>query len=357
MKKLKLGLIVIGVAALLAWAGRAAVTRTVEKPAAEIARVVRQDLGSYVKATGVARAAIDAEVRVGVQAPSVLRRLHVRVGDSVKQGQLLAELESRSLRARTGQAQAAIKSADANLRFQTSDLARKRQLVERQVLAPSELDLAEREFTLAEASLAEARANLATNRAQVDETRVTAPISGVVASIATHEGEAVSAGLAAPTLLTIIDLDRLETWAYVDETDIGRVKVGQQASFTVDSYPDREVKGHVVSVYPKPEIRDNVVDYIVVLGITMPQDVTLRPEMTANVKIALERRNDVLAIPRRAVHREAGRNVVYLPSGNSVAHRPVTTGARDDSYTEIIDGLREGDPVLLAEPSADNAAQ
>ena len=357
MKKVKISLIALGAAALLAWAGRAAVTRTAAKPHNEIAHAAKSDLGASVKATGVVRAPTDAEVRVGVQSPGVMRRLHVRVGDSVEKGQLLAEFESRALKAKCGQAEAAVKSAEANLRFETLDAARKRMLVEREVLATSELDRTERDLALSQAALAETRANLATVRAQLEETRVFAPISGIVASIATHEGENVTAGLAAPTLLTLINLKRLETWAYVDETDVGRINIGQQARFTVDSYPDREVAGHVVSIYPKPEIRDNVVDYIVVLEIEPSKDVTLRPEMTANVKITLDRRNHVLAIPRRAVHRELGRNFVFVPSGNSSVQRPVTLGARDDTFTEIVDGLHEGDAVLLGELPADNSSQ
>jgi len=100
VKKLVIGVIAVGVAALLACAGRAAVTGATQKPHGEVVRFVRADLGSYVKATGVVRAAIDAEVRVGVQSPGVWRRLHVRVGDEVQKGQWLAELESRSLRAK-----------------------------------------------------------------------------------------------------------------------------------------------------------------------------------------------------------------------------------------------------------------
>lgn len=349
MKRLLIGVVAVGIAALLAWAGRATVTGAAEQPRGEVVRVVRGDLGSAVKATGVVRAAIDAEVRVGVQSPGVLRRLHVRVGDRVQKGQLLAELESRSLKARCGQAQASLRSAEANLRFETNDSARKRKLVAQEVLSPSELDRTEREFALAEASVAQARANIAAARAELDDTRIAAPMDGVVASIATREGESIATGLSAPALLTLLDLSRLETWAYVDETDIGRVKLGQQARFTVDSYPDREIEGHVVAIYPKPEIRDNVVDYLVVIGITIPEDLTLRPEMTANVKITLDRHENVLTIPRRAVHRELGHSFVLVPSGSVTTRRPVTTGNRDDTNMEILDGLREGEAVLLGE--------
>lgn len=354
----KLVIILAGVALLasVAWFGRAAVLRPPENLQNVTARVTRREISFVVKATGVVRAAIDAEVRVGVQSPGVLRRLHVRVGDAVKQGQLLAELESRSLRAKHGQALAAVQSSQANLTFETAELTRKQKLVAEQALAPRELEVGERSFALAAAALAEARASVAYSRALLEETRISAPISGVVATIATREGETVSAGLSAPTFLTLIDLKRLETWAYVDETDIGRIRTGQQARFTVDSYPDREVQGHVTAIYPKPEIRDNVVDYIVVLGFVAPNEITLRPEMTANVKIELGQRDKVLTVPRRCVQREQGRAFVLTATGKSFERRPVKTGAQDDNYTEIVEGLSDGAQVMVGEPPTDNAS-
>ena len=357
MKKLALGMIAIAAAALLAWAGRAAIMSPPEAIHSQTARATLNDLGTVVKATGVVRPAIDAEVRVGVQSPGVLRRLHVRVGERVAKGQLLAELEARSLRAKTNQALAALQSAQANLRFEITELARKRELVAQQVVAPRELDLAERSFAIADAAVAEARANLAGMRAQLDETRILAPISGVVSTIVTREGETVAAGLAAPTFLTLIDLQRLETWAYVDETDIGRIRVGQKAHFAVDSYPDQPLDAEVVAIYPKPEIRDNVVDYIVVLGFSAQSDVTLRPEMTASVRIALEHKGPVLTVPRRSLHSEQGRSYVLLPNGIAPTRRYVKTANRDDNNIEIIEGLSNGDEVLVGQATTDTTAK
>jgi RND family efflux transporter MFP subunit len=345
----------VALAASIAWFGRAAVLGPPEHLPTETARATRRAVKSVIRATGVVRAALDAEVRVGVQSPGVLRRLHVRVGDQVKKGQLLAELESRSLRAKHGQALASVQSSEADLRFETAELARKQQLVAEQALAPRELEVGERNFALATAALAEARSNVAFSRALLEETRITAPISGVVAAVTTREGETVASGVSAPTLLTLIDLKRLETWAYVDETDIGRVSLGQQARFTVDSYPEREVEGKVTAIYPKPEIRDNVVDYIVIVGFVAPNDVTLRPEMTANVKIALEQRIGALTVPRRSVRREQGSAFVFTATSDVPTRHPVKTGAQDDNYTEIIEGLNEGAQVIVGELPSESA--
>jgi macrolide-specific efflux system membrane fusion protein len=170
-----------------------------------------------------------------------------------------------------------------------------------------------------------------------------------VASVTTQEGETVAASFAAPTFLTLLDPLRLEVWAYVDETDIGRIRLGQTARFTVDTYGDHEFTGRVSAVYPKAEIRDNVVNYVTVLRFDPPRDRTLRPEMTTTVRIALDSRENVLTLPIRAVRSEGGRAFVFLPRGADIERQWVKTGMRDESHVEIVEGLREGDEVLVGD--------
>jgi multidrug efflux pump subunit AcrA (membrane-fusion protein) len=161
----------------------------------------------------------------------------------------------------------------------------------------------------------------------------------------------VAASFAAPTFVTLIDPARLEVWVYVDETDIGRVRIGQKAQFTVDTYGDHAFDGRVTAVYPKAEIRDNVVNYISVLTFAAPRDRVLRPEMTTTVRIALDLRKGVLALPIRAVRWEGGRAFVLSPGAGATGpqRRWVSAGRRDDSYVEIIEGLGEGDAVLVGD--------
>jgi HlyD family secretion protein len=347
MKKLAWG-VATGLAALpLAFLGRAVVTGGQDRePRPEVVRVARRAMGSTVKATGVVKPRIGAEVRVGSRVSGVVARLHVRIGDTVVRGQLLAELETRELSARRDQAAATLAAAGADLQYARTDLQRKRELSATQLLAPAEQDAAERNRAVAEQQYAEAAANLDFARTQLDYSRITAPIGGIVASVATQEGETVAASLAAPTFVTLVDLARLEVWAYVDEMDIGRIQRGQTARFTVDTYPDHEFAGRVTAVYPQAEIRDNVVNYVTVVTFDPPRDRTLRPEMTATVRIAQETRENVLAVPRRAVRREQGRAFVLTAAGEK---RWVKVGSRDDNECEIVDGLREGDEVLLSE--------
>jgi RND family efflux transporter MFP subunit len=274
------------IALLIAVLALACAPREPEAQAAAAVAPPPQRANSHeVKATGVIKPMIGAEVRVGSRVSGVVRRLYVRVGDVVRAGAALAELDDRDLVARRNEARAALGLARANADYARADLRRKEELHAGALLAASELDVARRANAVAAQQVAQAQASLDFAAAQLDYAKIVAPIGGVVASVATQEGETVAASFAAPTFVTLIDLSRLEVWAYVDETDIGRIRVGQPARFTVDTYGDEEFAGRVAAIYPRPEIRDNVVDYVTVIRFDPPHERTLRPEMTTTVRI------------------------------------------------------------------------
>ncbi|MFT3828315.1 MAG: efflux RND transporter periplasmic adaptor subunit [Opitutaceae bacterium] len=270
---------------LFCWRAARADTPAPPTATAPIAQTVSRNLALIVKASGVIKPQVGAEVRVGSQLSGVVRQLHVQVGDQVEAGQKLAELDDRELRTLHAKAVADHRLALAELRYAAANRDRQRAIAAARAISADALDMAERAHTVAEQQVAAAQAAVDYAHVQLDRAVITAPIGGVVASVATQEGETVSASFAAPTFVTLIDLRRLEVWAYVDETDIGRVEPGQRATFTVDTYGAEEFSGVVTAIYPKAEIRDNVVDYIVVLRFEPRPGRTLRPEMTAIVRI------------------------------------------------------------------------
>ena len=348
MKKLLAGsLAVVAIAAAIVFSRTLAARSEPSPGGAEIVRVARRNVGAVVKATGLIKPRVGAEVRVGSRLSGLVKRLYVRVGDAIEKGQILAELDDRDLVARRDEAAASLERSRAELRYAQADLRRKRELHGSRVIAPDELDLAERACAVAEQGVAVARASLTYAETQLDYTRIVAPISGVVASVATQEGETVAASFSAPTFVTLIDLTRLEVWAYVDETDIGRIAIGQKAAFTVDTYGDQEFVGNVTAVYPKAEIRDNVVNYVTVVRFQSPSDRVLRPEMTTTVRIALELHENVPSLPVRAVRWDGSRAFVLCRRDRAVERRWITTGSRDENFWEITDSLREGDAVLV----------
>jgi len=222
------------------------------------------------------------------------------------------------------------------------------------------LELARTHYT---EDLKAARADAERSKATLDKARIElsyatlkAPISGVIASVSTQEGETVAAGLNAPTFVTIINLDRLQVDAFVDEVDIGKVHLGQKATFTVDSFPGKEFEGKVAAVHPKAVLQENVVYYDVVVEVTSPYGGLLRPEMTASVTIYLEARQGVLAIPAKAVKRRAGKTIVYVPAAGGAEPREIKVGWKDGAYLEVVSGLREGETVLLEAPANEAGA-
>jgi RND family efflux transporter MFP subunit len=350
--------IVRGLAWLLALGGLAALglaaVRSVAGPGTEPAvretvRVTRRDVGRIIRATGVIKPAVGAEVRVGSRVSGVVTRLHVRIGDVVRQGDLLAELDARELVARRDDAAAALRVVDANLAYARAELARQQQLLADRLLPPSELDLVVRAAEVAAQQRSQAEATLDFAATQLSYARIVAPISGVVASVSTQEGETVAASFAAPTFLTLIDLGRLEVRAYVDETDIGRIARGQPASFTVDTYGEDVFAGTVDAIYPQAEVRDNVVNYVAVIRFARPAGRTLRPEMTTAVRLPLDVRRHTLALPLRAIRQDGGTTYVMRRRGATFLRQGVRLGVRDDSYGEVIDGVADGDEVLVGD--------
>lgn len=396
-------LLLLAAAPLVAAVGLYVLLHPREAPAdagIQTSRVVRHTLRTQVQATGLVRAVTGAEVKVGARISGQVERLYANVGDKVDRGAPIAKLDDRDLRARVGRARADLAAARAQLALvrrgargeeiaesdatvrqavAEADLAELQQrrtdaLVQKGYAGQEELDRARRDTAVAQArrAAAESRAALVKTRflpedvalaeakvaqaqAMVDEaeatlsyTTIAAPITGVIAQVATQEGETVSAGLNSPTFVTLIDLDRLEVAAYVDEVDVGRIAVGSPAVFTVDAFPDVEFKGSVTAVYPRAVVQSNVVNYITTVRIENSEG-RLKPDMTANVVIELAARANVVAVPDRALKREGGKTVVAVVGPQGRETRPVRVGLRGGGLTEIVSGLAEGERIVTAE--------
>ncbi len=318
-----------------------------EQEEQEIHAVGRRDISATVMAMGVVRPMVGAEVKVGSRVSGVVTRLRANIGDYVQAGQVIAEIDNAEFRARLSQNEASLAKAQAELALARLNLERLGNMAEREFVSRQQVDVSESALQVATAQERLAKANVESAHIQLSYTRITAPIGGVVASVATQEGETVAASFAAPTFVNIIDLDRLEVQAFVDETDIGRIQEGQVAWFSVDSYPAEEFEGEITAIFPKAVIQDNVVNYVVTIRIIDRKGHTLRPEMTAAVTIILEPRADVLAVPATAVARERSERYVMVMEGDSPARRTVRVGWTQGGWTEITDGLAEGERILL----------
>lgn len=324
-------------------------------PRGKQVKVKRGPIKRLVTSTGTVTTQVGATVKVGARVSGRVEKLLVAVGQQVKAGQVVAIIEHRDLQARLDQARAELNEVRVQLKQAKLDLKRRERLVKDDMISREEADQARREVEVLNARLTAAEARLVTARINLEYATIKAPISGVVAEVSTQEGETVAASLSAPTFITIVDLGRLQVDDYVDETDVGLVKPGQAAWFTVDAFPDRRFKGRVQAIHPSAKIIDNVVYYTVIIQIDDQYKGLLKPEMTANVSIIVGRRSDVLWVPSGAVRRKKGKEVVYVKEQENVRPQTVITGWSQENRTEIKKGLKEGQTVIIPQSASSSS--
>ena len=361
----------------------------------EFKSVTRQNVYQKVIATGTVSLKTGAEVKIGARISGQVKSLLVKIGDFIREGDKIAVIEHEDLILRVARFQADLEAENARfekilaegpleinkaraeiqeLQVQVSlamkMLERNLQLnkkgfiadalvdeaTERLDVLKAKVNLAKEELKLKQSQLENdsrlaktmvnrASASLKEEGIQLSYAKITAPIDGIVAFVSTQEGETVVASLNAPTFVTLIDLRKLEMTVYVDETDIGRIKVGQNALFTVDTYSEQFFKGKVREIHPKAVIKDNVVNYEVILDIEKKNVSKLRPEMTANVVVTTGTRKNVLTIPKVAVKRESKKTFAVLEIDGKLDDRQVELGWRDGKIIQVISGLKEGERV------------
>ncbi len=322
--------------------------------------VDRGDIAPSISANGTLNPV--SVVNVGTQISGTILRLHANFNDQVSAGQILAELDPALLNAGLKQSEANLQSAQANLRLADTKEARTRTLVAKGFIAKAELDQAVQTLDAAKAQLALAKAQVERDQANLRYSVIRSPVSGVVIARSIDVGQTVAASFQTPTLFQIAqDLTEMQIDTSIAEADIGRVRLGQEVTFGVDTFPDKTYVGNVRQIRLNPTIQQNVVTYNVVLG-AKNADGSLLPGMTAHVQIATERRQSVLRVPNAALRykprdednppKGGGQRFYKLVDGKPAAIT-VKTGAADAGYTEITGGeLRAGDQVIVRERGA-----
>jgi macrolide-specific efflux system membrane fusion protein len=306
----------------------------------------RRVVETTVSASGTVKLKTGAEVRVGAQISGIVEKLNVSIGSRVRQNDVIAQIDSRSIAAAIAQAQAQLAHDEVALAKARLDDSRMQRLLSAQAIAAQQADDARATLLLAEATVASSQRALETARVALNYVTIRAPITGTVASVATQQGETVAAAFAAPTFVTIIADDALEVVAMVDEADIGSVRVGEPAIFTTETYPDRDFAGHVVRIAPVATLVSGVVNYEV--GIAIDGAMTdLKPDMTTNVTIRTASHQG-LFVPASAVQRSSDGAFAILrgPRGAPIRRRVEIMG-RKAGTLEIVRGLAANDFVLV----------
>jgi RND family efflux transporter MFP subunit len=334
--------------AALAWGWNLRQKSTAESNSNQVQWITPEarNIATDINATGTVKLRTGAEVRVGAQLSGIVRRLKVTVGSHVRQGDVIAEIDSRPIVAKIDQAKTQLAQAEVSLAKSQTDRSRTQKLFAAGLIPAQQFDDAKAAFDASSAAVTAAQSGLATAQVDLAYVEIRAPISGTVASISTQQGETVAASFATPTFMTIIQEAALEVIAMVDEADIGNVRRGQRAAFTTETYPDHEFEGSVTRIAPIATILSGVVNYEV--AISIDRDIAmLRPDMTANVNVRTAERRALL-IPTNCLHKDGARSFVFIQAPPGVPlKRLVSVAARDVDGTEIVRGLGPNDKVQL----------
>jgi HlyD family secretion protein len=358
----------------------------------KLAKVEKGDLAKSVVATGKIEPITKVEVKS--KASGIVKKLYVDYGDRVKKGQILVELDRDEIQARVDQAQAQLEASTASLNGTHADLVRAKVdaegpdvpllkrayeraqgMAKEGVVSASALDDAQRNYELAlnkqnvakaqlqvlEAKIGQAqgqmsqdRANLKQLREQLSYTTIASPLDGIVLSRDVQLGDAVSSilvlGSTATLVMTLGDTSEVYVKGKVDESDIGKVYMGQPARIKVESFKDKTFTGKVTKISPMGVEKDNVTTFEVRVSINNPEGV-LKAMMTANAEIILEEHKGVLQIPEGAIIYDKDKNAsVEVPDTKAKEGKKkvaVNIGISNGAKTELLKGLKEGEQVVL----------
>jgi HlyD family secretion protein len=262
-------------------------------------KVSQGDLNVFVTATGTINPVTTVEV--GTQVSGIVAKLYADFNSVVRKGQIIAQIDSTFLVQSVKDAEAIVERARAQFSDAKRTLDRTKALFERQLTSQADYDAALTAFETTGASLKSAQASLDRSKINLAYATIYAPIDGVVINRAVNIGQTVAASFSSPTLYTIAnDLRKMQVQTTVDETDIGRISIDQEATFTVDAYPDDKFHGAVSQIRLSPTTVSNVVNYIVIIDVDNA-DLKLMPGMTANVKLLVGTSQNVLRVSNVAL--------------------------------------------------------
>lgn len=328
----------------------------------------KRTISNSVSATGTVEPT--EQVEVGTQVSGVIDKLYVDYNSTVKRGQLLAELDKSTLRARVLQAKASLGSAQNELKYQTLNFNRISALFKSEMVSETEYESAEYKVNNASASVERLISELDQAEVNLSYATIYSPIDGIVLERTVEAGQTVAASFNTPTLFTIArDLMSMQVEADVDEADIGQVEVGQRVSFTVDAYPEDVFEGEITQLRLMPVVTSNVVTYTVIVDAPNP-DLKLKPGLTATITIITKEIKDALSVPASAINKsldekyllgyqmetdlikvpnnDAHKSHVWVKNGDKLIRKPVITGITDRTYVQVLSGLEENDSVVLS---------
>ena len=295
----------------------------------------RGELTETVTATGEVESV--TQVDVGTQVTGIIDKLYVDYNSVVTKGQLIAEIEKTLLQSELNSAEANVESAKITYEYNLTNYNRDKALHDKQLISDYEFQTSQKDLQVSKTTYDKALADRVRAAKNLNYAEIYSPIDGIVISREVEVGQTVVSSMNVANLYTIADLDNMQVIGNVDEADIGRVKVGQDVTFSVDAYPDDLFEGKVTQVRLSPTTESNVVTYEVVVAASNPEH-KLIPGLTANLTIYVIREKDLLLLPAQAFKFEPEEN----PSNDKLP-RPTGTAdpsalAKDERYVWVVDG-------------------
>ena len=330
-----------------------------EKVSFDTAKVENTNIQTSITATGTIEPV--TSVTVGTQVSGIVSKLYVDYNSVVKKGQVIAELDRTNLISELNTARANLSSAQSTAAYELSNYNRYKTLYDKGLVSADEYESALLSYQKAKEQVNTSRESVQKAQTNLGYATITSPIDGVILSKSVEEGQTVAASFNTPELFVIAqDLTNMRVIADIDEADIGGVKEGQRVTFTVDAFPDDSFEGAVTQVRQQATTESNVVTYEVVIS-APNKDLKLKPGLTANVTIFTLEKNNVLAVPSKALRfipNEAflkkgeviddceGDHKLWTKEGNVFKAHKVETGTSNGLMTEIVGGIQAGTEVL-----------
>ena len=342
------------------------------------ATIAREDIARVVLATGKIEPLTRVELKS--RASGVVEQLLVDVADRVEAGQVVADLDKVTLEARVREARGSFEAARAELEkaqieaeptefeFAQKDLDRTKELFAKELVSRADMDKSEKDFRMASSRYQSARSRLAVAKAQLiraqaeldraDEelrnSRILSPIEGIVLSRDVEVGNAVASVISAASggtqIMTIADVSKMHVTGKVPESDVGKISIGMPARIGVESFRDEKFSGQVSRISPLGLEQDNVTSFEV--EVVIDDDThRLKTGMTANAEIILEEHHQAVVVPEAAIiYGESGETSVEVPDADSETGKKkvaIKTGISNGVKTEVLEGLKESDQVVL----------
>jgi RND family efflux transporter MFP subunit len=362
-KKLLIAAVVIAVLGSVAWlatrdtgatpppaAGPAAAsTGPIELAAVDVSTVEPRILSRVLPLSGSIAPFVQATVKSKVGGE--VEQLKLREGQDVREGEVIARVDTRNLQAQYDREAAAVDKARADLELARLNRDKNRTLLEQKFISQNTFEQTESAYagSVAELKLAEAQARVA--QINLEDAVIRAPFSGTIAKRLVQPGEKVSPD---SDIVTLVDLKQMVLEAAVPATEIPSVRVGQKVRFRVSGFGDRQFEGEVQRINPLTADGSRAIP--VYIAVPNP-DTALKGGMFAQGELALDSREPVLAVAQRAIHEEAGASCVYTLRDDKIARTPVTLGPRNkgEQFVEVRSGLSVGDRVIVADIGSDKA--